>query len=317
MVALRGGIDLGGTKILAAIVDGGKAVATARASTPLDRGPEGVAETMVELLAAAAAKAGVEPRRLKGVGIGSPGAIDAKAGTVARVVNIPGWEDRAFALASAVGDRFGLPAAVGNDVDVATDAELRHGALAGCSTALGVFWGSGVGGGVVIDGRLFRGRGSAGEIGHVPVRLDGRRCACGNLGCMEAYAGRRSMERLAREAVDAGRETVLFAIAAERGRDHLSSGVWQRALDAGDALATELVDDALRALGAAIGAAINLIDVDAVALGGGMGTRLGPRYADRLAAEVRSHVLYASRTPEIRQVALGDLAGAVGASLLV
>ncbi len=315
-MALRGGIDLGGTKILAAVVDGGKVVATARTSTPLDRGPAGVAEAMAELLGEAARKADVDPRRLKGVGIGSPGVIDGAAGTVARVVNIPGWEG-AFPLARVVGDRYGLRAAVGNDVDVATDAELRHGALHGCSTGLGVFWGSGVGGGVVIGGHLFRGRGAAGEIGHVPVRLDGRACACGNAGCMEAYAGRRSLERLAREAADAGRATSLFAIAAERGRSHLSSGVWQRALDAGDALAEELVADAVRALGAAIGAAINLLDVEAVVLGGGMGTRLGPRYAERLAAEVRSHVLYASRTPEIRMAALGDLAGAVGASLLV
>ena len=114
---------------------------------------------------------------------------------------------------------------------------------------LGVFWGTGVGGGLILDGKAWTGRGGAGEFGHTVVERHGRRCPCGNRGCMEAYAGRGAMERAAREAQDHGHKTRLFKIMEERGRDRLTSGLWERALEHGDEVAPALMDDAVDALG--------------------------------------------------------------------
>ena len=126
-----------------------------------------------------------------------------------------------------------MPVAIANDVQVATEAEATLGAGKDYSSLLGVFWGTGVGGGIVLDGKPWVGRGAAGEIGHVVVRRGGARCPCGRRGCMEAYAGRAAMEARARRLREQGERTVLFEIMEERGRDRLTSGVWARALDAG------------------------------------------------------------------------------------
>ena len=122
---------------------------------------------------------------------------------------------------------------IGNDVDVATNAEFKLGAGKPYDSILGVFWGTGVGGGLILDGKRWIGRGAAGEIGHMVVKVGGARCPCGRRGCMEAYAGRGAMEAQARaSAHDDGAKTKLFEIMEERGRDRLTSGIWERALDA-------------------------------------------------------------------------------------
>jgi glucokinase len=252
---------------------------------------------------------------LAGVGIGSPGEIDAATGTVTSAGNLPGWSG-SFALAGALGGDLGCPVALGNDVQVATDAEAELGAAREYDSLLGVFWGTGVGGGLVLGGRPWVGRGAAGEIGHVVVRIDGARCPCGRDGCMEAYAGRRAMEERARHKVDKGHKTQLFKIMEERGRDRLTSGIWARALDAGDELAIQLMDEAVRALGAGVASACNVLDVECVVIGGGLGVRLGEPYAERIAAAMRPHLFF-ERAPVVRTAALGDLGGAIGAALLV
>ncbi len=140
---------------------------------------------------------------------------------------------------------------------------------------LGVFWGTGVGGGLILDGREWHGRGGAGEIGHMVVRKGGADCPCGRKGCMEAYAGRRAMETEARRRHDKGEKTVLFKLMKERGRDRLTAGLWYRAYEQGDKLTLEILDRAYGALGAGVASAVNLLDVEAVVLGGGVGTRFG------------------------------------------
>src|SRR5687767_9921061 len=272
-MSTRGGIDLGGTNIQAVVVDAaGGLLGDARGPTPHTGGPPDVIGAMAAVLRDAAAAAGVDAGRLAGVGVGSPGDVDA--GTVSNVVNLPGW-DGAVPVADELGSALGVPVVLGNDVQVATEAELSLGAGRDYSSLLGVFWGTGVGGGIVLDGRLWEGLGAAGEIGHVVVERGGARCPCGREGCMEAYAGRGAMEMKAREAVDGGERTILFELMERRGRPRLTSGIWERALDRGDPLATRLVDRAVEAIGTAIGSALNLLDVEAVVLGGGMGLRLG------------------------------------------
>lgn len=260
------------------------------------------------------------PDRLIGIGVGSPGAIDDASGTVANAKNLPGWTEAPVPVAAQLTEQLGVSAEVriGNDVDVATNAEFVLGAAAEHDSLLGVFWGTGVGGGIILDGRPWQGRGAAGEIGHVVVVQDGRRCPCGRLGCMEAYAGRGSMEARARELhFEAGRETELFAIMEERGRPRLASGVWARALKRGDPLALELVEEAVQAIGTAAASAVNLLDPAAVVIGGGMGVRFGQPMADRIRDSMLPHLFRSDDPPAILLAGLGDLGGALGAALLV
>ena len=311
---MRGGLDLGGTKIQAVVTDGeSKVLGKARRETPHRGGPEAVVFELAETLRAALADAGVEVMGLATVGVGAPGSIDAETGTVIQVANIEGW-DTPYRLGPALAEELGRPVTIGNDVNVAVEAERRFGAGRGFDSFLGVFWGTGVGGGIVMDGRPLHGRGSAGEIGHVCSKPGGRRCNCGLDGCVEAYAGRGALEDRARELAKS-RSTILFELMDKRGRDRLTSGVWLRALQAGDEVAEELILRAVEALGVGIGSAVTLLDVEAVIIGGGLGERLGPEWLARIEAAAGRHTFF--REPPVYRLAqLGDLGGAIGASLL-
>jgi glucokinase len=240
------------------------------------------------------------------------------AGTVTQARNVtPDWTG-SFALAPAVSDPLGgVEVRLGNDVQVATDAEFHLGAAREFDSVLGVFWGTGVGGGIVLDGKPWLGRGSAGEIGHVVVRRGGARCPCGRRGCMEAYAGRAAMEAHARRLQAKGEHTVLFEIMEKRGRERLTSGVWARALRAEDPMAVKIMARAVAALGAGVASAQNLLDVEAIIIGGGLGIRLGDPYVARITAAMHPHLFLDAKPPIVRLAALGDLGGAVGAALLV
>ena len=314
-MAAYGGIDLGGTKIQAVVVNEDSSVlGSARRPTPTDGGPEGVAAEMEQAMRDAAKAAELEPAELEGVGAGSPGVVSD--GTVSGARNLPGWEG-SFPLATTLSAAFGTEVRLGNDVQVATDAEFKLGAGRLYSSLLGVFWGTGVGGGLIVDGEPWTGRGGAGEIGHMVVELKGARCTCGRRGCMEAYAGRAAMELHARELVEKGRKTDLFQLMEEHKRSRITSGIWARALDHGDKLAHHLIDRAVAALGAGIASAQNLIDVEGVIIGGGLGVRLGHPYAARIAEAMQPHLFHDSHPPHVHVAALGDLGGAIGASLLV
>jgi glucokinase len=314
---LRAGVDLGGTKIQAVVVSPrNRIVGDARRPTPTEGGPEAVVEALAAALSDAAASAGTSTRRLLGAGVGAPGSVDGIAGTVARARNLPDWEGT-FPLAARLERLLGCPVRLGNDVQVTNLAELRLGAGRGRSSLLGVSWGTGVGGNIVLDGRQWRGRGAAGEIGHTVVVRDGAQCTCGRRGCVEAYAGRAAMELTARRRADRGEKTTLFRIMKQLGRPRLTSGVWSRALEEGDEMARELIDRAVQSLGAGIASAINLLDVGAVIVEGGLGVRLGQPYAERIAAAMGPHLFLPERAPEVMVASLGDLGGAIGATLLV
>jgi glucokinase len=316
-MALRGGIDLGGTKIQAAIVDDdGEVRGQSRLPTPASGGPKDVADACSDALEEACAGAEVKPAELEAIGIGSPGVIDVEANTVTSARNLPDWEGT-FPLGQVVAERAGAPVRLGNDVDVATMAEFELGAGRDYDSLLGVFWGTGVGGGLVLEGKLWSGRGAAAEIGHMVVQQDnGLQCPCGRWGCMEAYAGRGALEAIARRRAGNGEETVLFEIMEERKRTRLSAGVWHRALKAEDKLAVELIDNAIEAIGTAVGSAVNLIDPEAVIVGGGLGLKLGQPYVDKIVAAMMPHVFADERPPAVHLAALGDLGGAIGAALV-
>ncbi|HEX3173080.1 MAG TPA: ROK family protein [Solirubrobacterales bacterium] len=314
---LRGGIDLGGTKIQTAVVDaGGKVFGEARCPTPTSGGPPDVAAAMAEALREAASAAGVEPAALQGVGVGSPGDADEKTGAVSSARNLPGWEG-SFPLGETLSEDLGTEVRVGNDVQVATEAEFQLGAGREFASLIGVFWGTGVGGGLVLDGKPWLGRGAAGEIGHMVIKRGGAKCPCGRRGCMEAYAGRAAMEAEARRQHEEGHKTDLFKLMEKHEKPRLTSGIWERAIDHGDHLAQKLIDRAIEALGTGIASAVNLLDTEAVILGGGLGIRFGDRYMEALTAEMGKHLFVDERPPAVRVASLGDLGGAIGASLLI
>lgn len=310
----RAGIDLGGTKIQAAIVaEDGRVLGEARLATPTEGGPRTIVAALAESLRESARAAGVEvPKR---VGVGTPGSVDAQRATVTGARNLSGF-DGVVPLAALLGGELGAQVVLGNDVGVALDAEAALGAGADVASFLGVWWGTGIGGGVVFAGKRWLGRGAAGEIGHVVIEMGGRRCPCGREGCVEAYAGRRALEERARKLHERGRKTKLFKIAAKKGRERLTSGVWAKALEEGDDLAHELIDHAVLAIAAGAASAVNLLDVEAVVIGGGLGTRLGEPYVAKIAAAMQPHLFRSERPPQVRLSKLGDFAGAVGAALL-
>ncbi|HSO98591.1 MAG TPA: ROK family protein [Solirubrobacteraceae bacterium] len=313
---LYGGIDMGGTKVEAAVIAAPVEVrGSARLPTPTEGGPQAVADVMIKAIKEACTQAGVEPGALVGVGVGSPGIVDPQTGVVSSARNLPDWTG-SFPLGEILSRALGTTVRVGNDVQLATDGEFQHGAGQPFGSLLGVFWGTGVGGGIVLDGKPWLGRGGAGEIGHVVVRIEGRRCGCGRRGCMEAYAGRAAMEARARKRLGDGEKTDLFKLMERRDRNRLTSGIWQRALDQGDKLAHEIIDEAIEALGAGVASVVNVLDVEAVVLGGGLGVRFGQPYAARIAEAMAPHLFNDAHPPQVLVAALGDLGGAIGASLL-
>jgi glucokinase len=310
------GIDVGATNI-EVVVTGADftPVAQSRAATPTRGGPPAVVaavQTAVEEALAASPH-----HLLTAAGIGVPGLVDPASGAVARSPNIRGWT-ASYPLRTELETRLEVPVAVDNDVRAALLGEHRLGAAAPYRDVLAVWFGTGVGGALLLGGVIRRGRLDAcGEIGHACASPGGRRCFCGRRGCLEAYAGRASMERRARERADRGDKTTLFALMKRAGRTRLTSGVIARALDQGDRLANELINDAVRAAGPVIASTVNVLDVDAVVIGGGLGTRLGQPFARRIHRAMQPHLLNDGRdSVPVVAAGLGDLSGALGAAVL-
>jgi glucokinase len=314
-MGLLAGVDLGGTKIQTVVLDGERVAGSARLATP-GSGAADVIAAIARSVESSLAEAGATRSALAGVGVGSPGAID-ESGAVADSPNVHGFEAGPVPLASELRSLLGgVEVRVDNDVRAALLGEWRRGAGRPFRNLLGVFVGTGVGGGAILDGELRQGRGAAGEIGHTVVKPGGRRCGCGLRGHLEAYAGRRGIETTARRWQARGRHTRLFEIMERRGRPCVTSGVIAEAIERRDQVTVKLLDGAVRALGIAIANAQNLLDVEAVIIGGGLGDRLGRPFVERVAATARPLLHISERPPQFLTTELGDLSGAVGAALL-
>lgn len=306
-MALVAGIDIGGTNMTGALVDDDhKVVHRAKRTTPTD-GPDAVVQAVADIITEL-------DERPSAVGIGIPGPVNQ--GVVSNPPNLENWPAQVD-VSAALGEVLGLPVEVGNDANVGALAEWVAGAGQGARFMLGVWMGTGVGGGLVLDGRPYTGAfGGAGEFGHMVVHQGGARCGCGRRGCIEAYAGRASMERSVEMAVDGGRTTTLYEIRDDKGKDRLTSAVWAKALDKGDELATELFEEAIEAVAIGVGAAINLLDLDRVVIGGGIAEKLGQDLADRVSAATAPWVLLPHDDIGVVVAELEDDAGIVGAAAL-
>lgn len=300
------GVDIGGTNIRGALVDNDHSVGDdVKIPTPTD-GPDAVVEAVVELVR------GLDEAPAA-VGIGLPGPVDD--GVVTYPPNLVGWNDPVD-VGGRLSDALDCPVEVGNDVNVAVLGEWTAGAGADAHHLLGVWMGTGVGGGLVLEGRPYTGAfGGAGEFGHMVVHAGGAQCGCGRRGCIEAYAGRASMERFAVRASSKGFETELLEIRDDKGKDKMTSSVWSKALSNDDPLATRLFAEAVRAVAIGIASAINLLDLDRIVLGGGLAEKLGDDLVDAVEEAIAPHV-FLPGDREIVVAELGDDAGMIGAAAL-
>ena len=308
------GFDLGGTKMIAALVDDeGRVVARSRAKTPGEEGPDAVAKAMAETVRDACAQANVEVSAVVAVGAAVPGIIDPARGTVTLTnLNLTDYPLRE-SLERALGTKVVLE----NDVNAGTWAEFKVGAAKGLRHVVGVFVGTGIGGGLVLDGKLFRGsRGSAGEIGHMVIMEGGPLCGCGKYGCLEAFASRTAMAKDAVALAAAGR---LPELVDKTGTDFkkFKSSVFERGLDLGNPLMLAIVDRAAYHLGIGLAAVANLLNPEAFVLGGGFADRLRSGYLERVTETMRAQAMGGVGDGiKVLLGELGDDAVPLGAALL-
>ncbi|MBM4424563.1 MAG: ROK family protein [Chloroflexi bacterium] len=314
------GVDLGGMSMRAAVVDrDGKLLAMDKRKTRPELGAEGVVSRLVKTIRNTVKGAGLKLRDIGGIGVGVPGPIDAEKGIVRVAVNL-GKEWTNFPLASTLEDELAVPVCVDNDVRVGAMGEFTHGAGQGVNDMIAIFVGTGVGGGIILNGQLRGGfRGGAGEVGHTVVAADnGIIGKTGQPGTVEPLASRTGMERFVREAVAAGRASIVPELIESAGSGRLTSSVIVEALKKNDDVMKEAIAIAQRTLGLLAANLVNILDPEMIVIGGGVTERLG----DRFVAPIRQ-LAYANfinkqnaRAVKIVPAALKDASGVVGAAVL-
>ena len=302
------GIDLGGTKVAGVLIDrNGHVVARERTSSLPERGADAVGETVALMVRALAAAA---PAAVAGVGIGVAGQVDSATGIVQNAPNLR-WHE--YPLGQVIHDMTGQPVSVLNDVQAAAYGEWSFGAARGTSEAICMFIGTGVGGGIISNGRLFRGKsGAAGELGHTVVSLHGPGCRCGGRGCLEAYAGGWAIARRAFDAVIARPLALLDAAGGDASA--ITATALAVAAKKGDPLARTLVGEIEDALVAGLGSITNALNPEIIILGGGVIEAL-PQLLEESRQRLSLQALPVSAAAvRVEPAALGGDAGAVGAA---
>jgi len=309
------GIDLGGTKIAAGVVSSrGELRGFATAPTPVRDPVATVVRLAVSVTREAAKSASVSIKRLAGGGVGAPGPVDVKAGLVVSPPNLPGWRD--VPLGRLLGRSLGLTLALQNDANVAGLAEHRFGAGRGCSPLVYLTVSTGIGGAILLDGRLVSGvRGAAGEVGHLVLLPDGPLCGCGNRGCLEALASGTAVARRAREAVRHAVKSRLTERFAARPSRITAAAVAELARE-GDPEAVRILSEAMEHLGRGVAGLVNLMNPERVVIGGGL-SALGPALFDPVRRAVARYAnVLAAASVSVVPAELGPHSGVIGAAAL-
>lgn len=305
-------VDLGGTNVRAAVVSpAGQIIARKQLPTRAQAGVEEVLARVDEAVRAVATEAGLAAN--VPVGVVLPGALDPVSGFLTIAPNL-GWRD--LPIRDLLSERLGRPVTIGNDVNAGAYGEWRYGAGQGSRDFVYIACGTGVGGGIIIDGRLLLGRaGLAGEVGHMVVTLDGPRCHCGGLGCLEAYAGGWAIEAAAQNLLDAGIPSSLTDLMAERG-EALSGALINHAAEHDDGLAIEVLARAGRALGFAVASLVHLFNPEVVVIGGGV-ISAGPFLFEPMQEAIDAHLIEGfGHDLRILPAALGQDSGLLGVAAL-
>lgn len=309
------GIDLGGTKVSAGVLDGsGQIVGRARAKTRAWRENDEVFSTIVEVGQTALERAGLDSQSLTALGIGSPGPLDPDTGYIIDSANL-NFDN--FPLGPRLAEEFGCPVVLANDVDAGTYGEFRAGAARGATDVLGVFVGTGIGGGIIANGKLYHGFSkNAGEIGHIVIRAGGPKCNCGARGCLEALASRTAISKEIKKAIKRGNKTIVTKLVSKKV-DSIPSTTIKKAFKKGDPVVTKIVSRAAEHIGIALGSMVNLIGPEIIVLGGGVIEALHNDMIGMIEEATRSVAFeYSMRGVRIVKCELGDDAGIIGAAML-
>ena len=313
------GVDLGGTKILSAVVDAqGKVIGQAKKSTHAEKGPTAVIKRIEKAMNEAVEAAGVQKDHVEAIGVGAPGVVDSNRGIVVQLTNLPGWHN--VPLAKVLQEWRAVPVVVSNDVRVAAVGEHRVGAGQGVHSMVAVFVGTGIGGGVILNDRLWTGwRASAGEVGHMVVLADGPYAVgSGIRGSIEALASRSAIERELRAGLAAGRRSILPELLKEKNSDTITSGILAKAVSRNDPLTIEVLRRAAYYLGLHASALINAFDPEMLIYGGGVIEALGDWLLPQICEVARQHAINKVNLNQVKIVTakLGDQAGVIGAALM-
>jgi glucokinase len=307
------GFDLGGTKMLAVVYDERfQPLARIRKKTKAHEGVKPGIDRIIEMIRAALEEAAVTPDRVKGVGIGCPGPLDVKRGVILDAPNL-GW--RQVPLRAVLGKALAVPVVVANDVDAGVYGEYRFGAAKDARCVVGIFPGTGVGGGMVLDGRIYTGTTrTCVEVGHIQVKPGGALCGCGHHGCLETVASRLAVAAAAAQAAQRGQAPNLMK-AAGTDLAEIRSGVLAEAIQAGDAVVERIVRESAEHIGTAVASVVHLLAPDVVVLGGGLVGAMPKLYVDTVTQAAQSRVLPAyAGTFRVVAAALDDDATALGAA---
>ena len=309
------GVDLGGTKILAGVFDLRlQPLGSTKFSTKPQRGAEAVIERIARCVIDAIDECDLSLKQVRAIGIGAPGAVDPEHGEVIFAPNL-GWKD--VALVKELEKRLDVPVFLENDCkacmlgvyEVELKAKPRH--------ALGIFIGTGIGGGIIINGELYGGvNHTAGELGHMVIDVNGPKCGCGNKGCFEVFASRLALFRAIQAAIKDGQKSILTDMLGDDLKD-LRSGHIRKAINRGDKVVEKIVEAAAEYTGLAVGNLINLLNPEVVVLGGGVIEALNDEMMPTIIKTAKEHVMPGTfRNVSIIASKLGDNAGITGAAVL-
>lgn len=313
------GVDLGGTSIKVGVVpyDGGRVLGMRSMPTNSDHGAKFVVDRMVEMIRGSMGDATREENipddGFMGIGLGSPGPLDRKTGTVIETPNL-GW--RNFPLRDLISNSIGLEAELDNDANCATIGEWWMGAGQGVHTLVGVTLGTGIGGGIVLDGRVFHGVADvAGEVGHMTIDSTGRKCKCGNYGCLEAYASGPAIAARAIEGLETGDTSILPSLVND-DLSRITAQTVYEAIVAGDLYAKEVMRETARFLGAGLANLINILNPGMVVISGGV-TQAGEHLFEPLRTQIRRRAFrHAEESCQIVSTTLEGKAGVIGAAYM-
>lgn len=308
-------LDIGGTKVLGAIFDEeNKIVYRLKKKTKAGgEAAENVEEVIISVVDEMIKEADLKKSQITAIAAGAPGVINQESGVVLFSPNLP-WRD--YDIRTPIEKKFGVPFYIGNDVNVGVLGEYKYGAAKGYKNVVGFFVGTGMGGGLILNGKLFTGNQfKAAEYGHMVLNPDGPLCNCGQRGCLEAFSSKKGMSAYMREQMGRGRESMM---ADKIVNGVFKSSVLKKAMAANDAVTMEAVDRACHYLAVATGNMINTISPDVVVYGGGVIEAVGDVFLQKILAEVDRYCMPSIRsTVELKTAALGDDSVIYGALAMI
>lgn len=310
------GVDLGGTKILAGVFTSQtKCLGKVKTSTKPDRGPEAVIERIGRCIEDAIDECDLNPEQIRGIGIGAPGAVDSESGKVIFAPNLPGWTD--IPLKKELEKALKIPVFLENDGNICTLGVHQIELEGKPKYMIGIFIGTGIGAGLILEGKLYSGfNKTAGEVGHMVLEVGGPKCGCGNRGCFEAVAGRQAIYKKIQSLVKEGQKTVLTEMVGA-DLEALRSGDLRKALRRGDKLVERVIEEAAEYIGIGIANLMNLLSPEVVVLGGGVIDALEDEMMAIIIETVHDYALPGTdKGIEIVASKLGDDAGIVGGAVL-